>query len=247
LHVRSEKLVSALTELHGAREQLFGVQKLVAVGTLAAGAAHDFNNTLTTVLGHADLALGDRTLPPSVREDIEAIRQAAKGAATLTDNLLGIARKQGRRSGYADLAEAVRAPLDTLAREFDRQHIRVVTRFEPVRTPPGDYSLLYQVFLNLYLNARDAMIPKGGGVLSVSLRAASPGVEVAVSDTGGGIPEAFRSRIFQPLQTTKGTAGTGLGLSVSKSVVESMGGRIRYETSEGEGTTFYVTFPVAAD
>jgi signal transduction histidine kinase len=247
LHVRSEKLVSALTELHGAREQLFGVQKLVAVGTLAAGAAHDFNNTLTTILGHADLALGDRSLSPSVREDMQAIRQAAIGAATLTDNLLGIARKQGGRSGPTDLADAVRAPLDSLAREFDRQHIRVVTRLEPVPSPPGDLSLLYQVFLNLYLNARDAMIPKGGGVLSVSLRAAGPAVEVAVSDTGGGIPEAFRSRIFQPLQTTKGTAGTGLGLSVSKSVVESLGGRIRYETSEGEGTTFYLTFPIAAD
>jgi signal transduction histidine kinase len=188
LHVRSEKLVSALTELHGAREQLFGVQKLVAVGTLAAGAAHDFNNTLTTILGHADLALGDRSLSPSVREDMQAIRQAAIGAATLTDNLLGIARKQGGRSGPTDLADAVRAPLDSLAREFDRQHIRVVTRLEPVPSPPGDLSLLYQVFLNLYLNARDAMIPKGGGVLSVSLRAAGPAVEVAVSDTGGGHP-----------------------------------------------------------
>lgn len=82
------------------------------------------------------------------------------------------------------------------------------------------------------------MIPKAGGTLEVSLQAIGRDVEIAVKDTGGGIPDAFRARSVQPLRTTKGAAATGLGLSVPKSVVESMGGRIRHESTEREGTTF---------
>ncbi len=175
--------------------------------------------------------------------DLLAIQQAAKGAATLTGNLLGVARRYSAGATYASVTDVLSAPLDNLAREFARHHITVETDFKPAPAPNVDLNLLSQVCLNLYLNARDAMIPKGGGTLRVSLRGTADGIEFTVTDTGTGIPEAFRSRIFQPLQSTKGDRGTGLGLSVSKSVIESMGGRIRYESVEGLGTSFFVTLP----
>lgn len=244
LHARSAKLIAATSQFQRAQEQLSGLEKLVAVGTLAAGAAHDFNNSLMVILGHAELALG-APLPAEARSDVQAIQQAAKGAATLTGNLLGIARRHGAGTAYASVADVLRAPLDNLAREFAKHHITVETEFTSAPAPNVDLNLLSQVCLNLYLNARDAMIPKGGGTLRVSLRGSADGIEFTVTDTGTGIPEAFRSRIFQPLQSTKGDRGTGLGLSVSKSVIESMGGRIRYESVEGQGTSFLVTLPMA--
>lgn len=243
LHARSAKLFAATSQLHRTQEHLSGLEKLVAVGTLAAGAAHDFNNSLTVILGHAELALGTASIPAEVRADVLAIHQAAKGAATLTGNLLGIARRYRAGTAYTGVADVLRAQLDNLSREFARHHIAVETRFDPAPSPNVDLDLLSQVCLNLYLNARDAMIPKGGGTLRVSLRAAGDGLEFTVTDTGTGIPKEFRQRIFQPLQTTKGDRGTGLGLSVSKSVIESMGGEIRYESVEGLGTSFFVTLP----
>lgn len=135
-------------------------------------------------------------------------------------------------------------PLGLLAKEFARHKIRVVERIEDVRPIAGDLRLVTQVCLNLFLNARDAMIPKGGGVLEVALAAKEGAAEIAVSDTGTGIPREFQAKVFQPLQSTKGDKGTGLGLSASRSVIASMGGEIAFETEEGRGTTFRVRLPI---
>lgn len=101
-----------------------------------------------------------------------------------------------------------------------------------------------QVCLNLFLNARDAMIPPGGGQLHVSIDRSEDSVVISVGDTGTGIPDYFIPRMFQPLQTTKGDKGTGLGLAGSKAIIEAMGGHIRFETAPGRGTTFRVFLPV---
>ena len=243
LHVRSVKLSAAMRDLHSAQEQLWSVERIATVGTLAAGAAHDFNNTLTAIMGYADLALEHETVSPEVRADLRAIQQSATVAATLTSNLLGVARRQVAHHVDGDLAETVRAPLVSLARDFAKHNIVLVTNLEPELCADVDGSLLFQVMLNLYLNARDAMIPKGGGTLEVVMQNLNQAVEITVTDTGVGVPDAFRSRIFQPLQTTKGTRGTGLGLSVSKAIVESMGGSLRFESRQGQGTTFYIMLP----
>ncbi|MGE3190824.1 MAG: sensor histidine kinase [Vicinamibacterales bacterium] len=247
LRTRSARLVAATTRLQQIQEQFAGVEKLVAVGTLAAGAAHDFNNSLTVILSRAELlALNPAELSASARAHVDAIEKSARAAATVTRNLLGIARRQGGTQLYGGLAEMLEVPLESLRREFARRRITVETRFDPVPTPPVDLGLLVQVFLNLYLNARDAMIATGGGTLRVSMRHIGGEIEIAVADSGTGVPESFRDRIFQPLQTTKGAGGTGLGLSVSKAMLESMGGTIRYDSREGHGSTFYVTLPAAA-
>ena len=107
-----------------------------------------------------------------------------------------------------------------------------------------DVTVLSQVRLNLYLNARDAMLPAGGGTLTVSAAANRRAVTISVQDTGTGIPREFRSRVFEPLQSTKGERGTGLGLSVSKRVISSPGGHIAFETEEERGTLFLIELPV---
>lgn len=124
----------------------------------------------------------------------------------------------------------------------------VVTDLDIAMPPVSvDLGALSQVFLNLYLNARDAMLPKSGGTLTITGTAGDGLVTIHVRDTGTGIPEAIRDRMFEPLTTTKGERGTGLGLSVSKRVIESAGGRISFETEDGRGTTFSISLPVACD
>lgn len=131
-----------------------------------------------------------------------------------------------------------------LERELRRKHIEVVTDIDPVLPEPTiDLVVLSQVCLNLYLNARDAMLPTRGGRLLVSVRNSPTGIAISVKDTGTGIPREFRDRIFEPLQTTKGDRGTGLGLAFSKRVIASAGGRLTFETEEGRGTLFLIELP----
>jgi signal transduction histidine kinase len=243
IRVRSHKLVEALKQLRGAQEQLFGVERMAAVSTLAAGAAHNFNNSLMAIMGHVSMALEDQGLSPETREDLEHAEKAARAAAVITANLLGVARGSSRNHSCRTLHDVVHVPLEMLRHDLQRHHIEVITHLDDVPCGAADPSLISQVCLNLFLNARDAMVPKGGGTLEVSLAARDGEVEITVRDTGVGIPVEFRPRVFQPLQTTKGERGTGLGLSTSQSVLASMGGRITFETETQQGTTFRVSFP----
>lgn len=246
IRVRGLKLAGALTQLRGAQEQLFGVEKMAAVSTMAAGAAHDFNNSLMAIMGHLALALENKGLSPETREDLEYAEKAAKGAAVITANLLGVARGPSRNRPCRTLHDVVQVPLEMLRHDLRHHNIDVVTHLDDVPCGAADPSLISQVCLNLFLNARDAMVPKGGGTLEVWLAARDGEVEITVRDTGVGIPADFRPRMFQPLQTTKGERGTGLGLSTSQSVLASMGGRITFETEAQQGTTFRVSFPAHA-
>jgi signal transduction histidine kinase len=219
-------------------------ERVAAVGTLAAGAAHDFNNALTTIAGFADLALDDPKLSAQTRSDFEQIRVAARSAESIVAGLLGVVRRPAGGASLRHLRDAVAMPLAMLERELRRKHIDVVTDVDPVLPEPAvDLVVLSQVCLNLYLNARDAMLPAGGGRLLVSVRNSPTGIAISVKDTGTGIPQEFRDRIFEPLQTTKGDRGTGLGLAVSKRVIASAGGRLTFETEEGHGTRFLIELP----
>lgn len=248
IQVRSRKLVEALTQLRGAQEQIFSIEKLAAVSTMAAGAAHDFNNSLMAIMGYLTLALEDERLSRQTRDDLDQAQRAAQAAAAITANLLGAARgaSASQSRPCRTLRGAVEGPLEMLRPDLRRHHIEVVTHLDEVGCGGLDASLISQVCLNLYVNARDAMVPKGGGTLDVSLVERDGEVEITVRDTGVGIPVAFRPRMFQPLQTTKGERGTGLGLSSSRSALAAMGGRITYDTEADRGSTFHVFVPAHA-
>ncbi len=243
LRVRGARLADAERQVHEAQTQLFSVEKLVAVGTLAAGAAHDFNNALTVISGSAQLALDNPEVRGQARQDIEAILHASQDAAGISRNLLQLARRQVPKDRVGSVRDAVLFPLESLAKDLDRRHIAVTTSCADPGPMDVDPSAIAQVCLNLYLNARDAMEVTGGGHLSVTLVADDHEVAIHVRDTGTGIPAWFQAKIFQPLQTTKGDKGTGLGLAGAKSIVEAMGGALNFETQEGHGTTFTIRLP----
>jgi CheY-like chemotaxis protein len=215
-----------------------------AIGRLAGGVAHDFNNIMTAVMGYAQIA--SDSLPPEseARDDLAQILRASSRASELTRQLLAFARRQVTQPRPVDLDDLVGETRKLLERLLGAD-VALVTvlggPLPPVLIDPGQ---LEQVLLNLAVNARDAM-PKGG---SLTLRTARMGDEIAldVVDTGTGIPPEHQPHIFEPFFTTKEHGkGTGLGLATCYGIVRQAGGRIEVITAPDMGTTFRVILPAA--
>ena len=255
--ISDRKAVEAM--LREREEQLRQAQKMEAVGRLAGGVAHDFNNVLTAIFGYTDLLLDQLRLDDPRRSDVEEIRRAADRAATLTRQLLAFSRKQVMQPRTLDLNDVITSIRKLLARLVG-EDIRVEIHTDPslvsVRADPGQ---IEQVLMNLTANARDAM-PEGG-TLTIATRNEQvkakiplrPGLltgryaVVEVTDSGVGMPEAVVARIFEPFYTTKELGkGTGLGLATVYGIVKQTGGGIYVESKEGKGTTFLVYLPEAA-
>jgi signal transduction histidine kinase/CheY-like chemotaxis protein len=231
-------------------------QKLEALGRLAGGVAHDFNNALLVIMGWADLlrrSPGHREL----EEGLDSISRAATQATQLTRQLVSFARRDVRNPRVLD-ANAI---VDGTARSLKRLlSADIQVRFEPGEVPPvlADEGQVSQVLLNLAVNARDAM-PEGGQ-LRLATRLAAPGrlppqapdpeksyVEIVVEDTGTGMDEATLARLFEPFFTTKEPGrGTGLGLATVYGIVAQSGGYVTVSSAAGKGSTFVVAFPITA-
>jgi two-component system, cell cycle sensor histidine kinase and response regulator CckA len=237
-----------VTDRARAEEALRHAQKMNAVGRLAGGVAHDFNNILTVIRNNAELALLGLAEPHPARGDLDEIVAAADRATALTRQLLAFGRKQVARPYVLDLNAAV-TEAERLLRRLLPANITIVTRLcaeaPRVVADPGQ---LEQVLMNLAINARDAM-PRGGTLaLATSVVAADgrPWVTLAVADTGHGMDAKTRARAFEPFFTTKGPGqGTGLGLATVYGIVEQSGGRIALESEPGAGATFTVSLPAA--
>lgn len=252
-----EKAESALQK---SEEQLRHSQKMEVVGRLAGGVAHDFNNMLSVILGHAEMALSctNGGTDPELFESLDTIRQAALRSAGLTQQLLAFSRQQLVSPRYLDLRPLVRDFEKMLRRMIgDDIVLTIVEADEPcaVRVDPVQ---MEQVILNLAINARDAM--PGGGELHIETRVitltpehvfAYPDaklgqhVELSVRDEGHGMDAETKRHIFEPFFTTKAEGrGTGLGLSTVYGIVHQCGGSLVVESEPGEGTTFRVFLPL---
>ena len=248
--------VKAETEREKLQDQLAQARRLEAVGRLAGGVAHDFNNMLQTILGNAELALED--LPPgsSARDDVEEIRQAAQRSANLTRQLLAFARRQTIVPRPLDLNEAVAGTLKLIQRLIG-EGIQLAWHPDAHPCPVEmDPSQLDQILVNLCGNARDAM--SGQGVLTIETgatrldaadarrEAAVPGeyVVLAIHDNGCGMDRETLEHIFEPFFTTKDIgAGTGLGLATVYGIVRQNHGFIRVASTPGQGSFFEIYFP----
>jgi len=235
-------------ELRLKQNELIQSSKLAAVGTFAAGIAHEFNNLLGSMLGYAELGYGVNDLEEK-NHSLDVVIQACRRGRSITRGLLTFARRQEHQRAMANLADAIDETLTLVEIDLRQSHIELVRQVEPVQPTICDLGQLAQVVLNLITNARDAMKPLGG-TLTIGLCERRGWLELSVSDTGSGIPEEIRDKIFEPFVTTKGalggsqTPGTGLGLSVSYGIVQEHGGTIAVASAIGRGTTMTVRLPI---
>jgi two-component system, cell cycle sensor histidine kinase and response regulator CckA len=239
-----------VTEQRHLEEQLRQSQKLEAIGRLAGGVAHDFNNMLTAIGGYTALALEHAPDGSVLQADLDEIRKATDRAALLTRQLLAFSRKQVLMPELLNLNGIV-LELESMLRPLIGEDIRLTTSLDPALGPiEADPGQLHQVVMNLVVNARDAM-PKGG---SVSIETANadvgenddgiqPGryVTLTVRDSGEGIDEETLGQIFEPFFTTKEAGkGTGLGLATVYGIVKQSGGYVAVESEVGEGSAFTI-------
>jgi two-component system cell cycle sensor histidine kinase/response regulator CckA len=241
-------------------EQLRQSQKMDAIGRLAGGVAHDFNNMLSVMLSYATLARGELTSNPSEADaDILEIEKAGRRAAELTKKLLQVSRQQPTKPRILDLNESI-AEMDAMFRRVLGANIELRTlRSESLASIKADSSQIEQIILNLVVNARDAM--PDGGTLTIETANVDldgdyvhehlgalegPHVMLAVSDSGIGMDKETIAKIFEPFFTTKPAGkGTGIGLATVYGIVQQSGGSIWVYSEPGQGSTFKVYFPVA--
>jgi signal transduction histidine kinase len=253
--LRSEQRRIAVA-LEESQRQLQESQQLEAVGRLAGGVAHDFNNLVAAILSYADLIL--QSLPPNDahRDDVEEIKRAGRHAAELTRQLVAFSRQQVLNKSVVNLNDVVRDDLGLLQR-LAGTPVEIVTVLDPsLWYTKADRTQIEQVLMNLTTNARDAM-PDGGRVtittsnLVVPAEPTGPQVQVPgqyvrlqVTDVGIGIPDDIRSKIFDPFFTTKDIGkGTGLGLATVYGIVRQSGGSIHVDSETGRGATFTIDLP----
>jgi two-component system, cell cycle sensor histidine kinase and response regulator CckA len=248
-----------ITEKLSLEEQFRQAQKMEAVGRLAGGVAHDFNNMLSVIIGYSDLA-ADLVAPESaVKKHLEQIKKASERAALLTRQLLAFSRQQVIFPRVLNLNEVVNNVTTMLLRMVG-DDVSVSFRPTPIGSIKADPGQIEQILMNLVVNARDAM-PDGGEIIIetryveldehfVSQYAglhAGQHVVLSVCDTGCGMDESVKSKIFEPFFTTKGIGqGTGLGLSTVYGIVTQSEGSISVDSQAGKGTTFKIYFPEIA-
>jgi len=246
-------IASAQEQLDSLKRQVMESQRLATIGTIAAVIAHEFNNLLTPIISYSQFALSSAESPTPDMELIKKALSKASTAATkagrICQSMLGLARGESQ-FGAVNVQKLVDETLLVMARDPQKDGVALRVQIQPGLTIDGDTVQLEQVLLNLLINARQAMLGRGG---SLTIKAAdvenSPHVRLQVIDTGPGIPDKLMSKIFEPFFTTKGTArngqskGTGLGLAICKEIVEHHGGRIEVASEIGKGTTFSVYLP----
>ncbi len=232
-------------------EEMHRTEKLASIGTLAAGVAHEINNPLGIILGFTDL-LEEKFSPDSEEYDmLKTIEKHGNNAKRVVENLLNFARYKEYDEELLDINDNIIGVLDIVENTLNINDIKVVKQLQHdlprVKGSPGE---LQEVYLNIINNAIHAM--KGGGVLTITTKTSdNEHIEIRLTDTGTGIKREHRSKIFDPLFTTKKVGeGTGLGMSVSYGIVTKHGGAIAFETktkdeSDEPGTTFLITLPAA--
>jgi nitrogen-specific signal transduction histidine kinase/ActR/RegA family two-component response regulator len=252
-------VVQDVTERNLLERQLRQAQKMEAIGQLAAGVAHDFNNILTVIQGHAGLIKNQIESGRPPIESAEKISKAANRASSLIRQLLMFSRKQVMRFQHLDLNESVNNSLAMVARLVG-EHIEL--KFDPGAFLPSihaDPTMLEQVIMNLAVNARDAM--ENGGTVRIATELVSVRrdptpmdpvkrdgqfVRLIFTDTGCGMDTSILNRIFEPFFTTKGIGkGTGLGLSTVFGIMRQHEGWIEVNSLPNKGTTFHLNFPAS--
>jgi two-component system NtrC family sensor kinase len=232
-------------ELQQVQDQLVRAGKMAALGELAAGVAHEINNPLTGVLTFSSLMLKKVDADHPWKKDLENIVQQTTRCRNIVRGLLDFARQRKPDKKEWDIHTLIENTLMLVEKQAPFQNIKIEKQFKkaiPMLLVDGDQ--IQQVFMNILLNAADAMVGNGG-ILTIRTDLKNGVAEVSFTDSGGGIAKEHLSKLFDPFFTTKETGkGTGLGLAISYGIIQSHGGDIEVESQLGKGATFRVKLPI---
>jgi len=238
-------LLDDITQRVGMEEQMVQNEKLTSLGLLAAGVAHEVNTPLAVISNYIQMLAKQLPADDPKQGTIERIVKQTFRASQIVNNLLNFSRTGAAEPGEVDLNSVLEETLTLVQHPFQTAQVSVVRNYRE-KLPPvlGSTTRLQQVFLNLFMNARDAM--PGGGMLEVRTTTHNGSVEIEVTDTGMGISAEHIHRIFDPFFTTKASGrGTGLGLSVSYGIIKEHAGKVDVRSTPGKGTSFRLEFPIA--
>jgi signal transduction histidine kinase/CheY-like chemotaxis protein len=245
----ADELSRYVQEQDRIREQYGQLEKMSALGELASGVAHDFNNTLAGILGRAELMLRDVNDPKTMR-GLELIVQTARDGGKTVKRIQDFARQRRDHDFEPVAVDQLLIDVNEVTRprwkdraQANNVHINLNLQINSDASIMGDPSELREVLVNMVFNAVDAM--PAGGRLTLSAEEVDGSMEIAVSDTGCGMSPEVRSRIFDPFFTTKGMAGMGLGLAVCYGIIQRHQGSIEIESTVGEGSSFRIKLPIA--
>jgi two-component system, NtrC family, sensor kinase len=238
-------LLDDITQRVHLEEQMLQTEKLTSLGLLAAGVAHEVNTPLAVISNYIQMLAKQFPVDDPKQKTIEKIVKQTFRASEIVNNLLNFSRTGAAQFVEVNLNSLLEETLTLVQHPFRTSNVNVVRAFQSTLPPVlGSTTRLQQVFLNLFMNARDAM--PSGGMLEVRTSAQNGSVEIEVTDTGSGISAEHLNRIFDPFFTTKSSGrGTGLGLSVSYGIIKEHAGKIDVRSTPGKGTSFRLEFPAA--
>lgn len=241
-----EGIIKDITRRKNMEQQLLQADKLASLGQLSAGVAHEINNPLGLILGYTQLLIREENEGPPKFEDLKTIEKHTRNCKAIVEALLNFARKTATKRVEVDINETINEVIAVVRHQFELDDVRIETVFdETIPHLTGDSEKLKQVFMNLVMNARQAISNSGCITISTNFISDQEQVRVIVEDTGSGIAPETISKIFDPFFTTKPTGqGTGLGLSVSYGIIKEHNGDILVGSDPGRGSTVTVVLPV---
>jgi len=241
----AEERARMAEELQRQQAELERSARLAALGTFSAGIAHEFNNLLTAVIGHAQL--GQLLDDPSAKDEtLAVIARVSQRGTGITGSLLTFARQREPELHLANLQDAIDDTLALLGHDLRRERVTLLLELDELPPLLCDLGQLGQVLLNLLTNARDALRECGGGTLRLALARDNDQAVLTVADNGPGIPPEVLSRLFQPFVTTK-TKGNGLGMAICYGIIQAHHGSIELASELGHGTTVTIRLPLPTD
>lgn len=245
-----EKVKDRSEELQRMQMQLVHTEKLASLGELVAGIAHEINNPLSGILIFSSLVAKDKRLDPALQKDLETISNEAQRCAGIVKGLLEFARDYQPKKTTSDINQILIDSLRLVECQSVFQNVAILRQLDNnLPLIMADQNQLKQVFINIFINAGQAMQDLKRGELQIITRRSDEGddgVMVTIRDSGHGVPEEQLGKLFDPFFTTKGTGGTGLGLSVSYGIIQAHGGTISVESAQGAGTTFSIRLPCSS-
>ena len=244
--IRSNMRVQKVKKInHQIESQMFQSGKLIALGELVGGVAHEINNPMTTILGRLQIMKIKNNIPDAIREKLEIVESEAKRVSEIVKDLLNFARNNQERnnSEIVNINSVIQKSLDLIRHNLEVEGIEISLNLDSsVRHFIGNTNQWLQVFVNLFVNAQQAL--QRGGHIFVETHQKEREQVIRFRDDGPGIPEEIQPRIFESFYTTRaGRGGTGLGLSITKKIVETHGGTISVKSAKGRGTEFEIRVP----